>query len=314
MAGNAAVSTLLSRHVGDTLSPSTSVLQRQPLPQTEQRPTPAAGVLNPHDRKVIEDETRAEIVLAFTAFTDACQANLTSMRAAAKAEAEMAAAVIDIATGFLAPAFAGYIVRKLAKKADALTEVTKTQVQNVLSTNDVFKGIFTGATKGINSALKIESTTLFGEDDRDALLDGFKRIFQKNAATLAGQVANMSDNRLVAVWAAYDADVADVTAYKAVIRDLLKQYDVIRDLGTHDIFSEDTGDREVRLAKLDRGPDYVIVEREGATFMGDPGPWYLRQTVPAYLEGVALRMARAKGADIGVLPMAKIKTTGRAFF
>jgi hypothetical protein len=313
MAGNAAVLTLVSRSIGNGESPWTSVLQRQPLPEKGQRPTPAPGVLDPHDRKVIEDETRAEIVLAFTAFTDACQANITSMRAAAKAEAEIAAVVIDIATGFLAPAFAGYIVRKLAKKADALTEVTKTQVQNVLSTNDVFKGIFSGATKVVNSALKVESTTLFGEDDRDAFLDGFKHLFQKNAATLVGRVANMPDKELVSVWAAYDADVADVTAYKAVIRDLLAQYHVIRDLGTHSIFSDDTGDREVRLAKLDRGPSYVIVEREGATFMGDPGPWYLRMTVPEHLEGVALRIARAKGADIGVLSMSEIKTTGRAF-
>jgi hypothetical protein len=314
-AGNAAVSTLFPPRADLATRPSAFVLQRQPMPATAQRPTPAAGAaLDARDRKVIEDETRAEIVLAFTAFTDACQANITAMRAAAKADAEMAAAVIDIATGFLAPAFAGFVVKKLAKKADALTEVTKTQVQKVLSQNDVFKGIFTGATKVANSAMKIESTTLFGEDDRDALLDRLKQVFQKNAATLAGRVASMPDNELVAVWGAYDADVANVSSYKAVIRDLLAQYAVIRDLGTHKIFSDDTGDREVRMAKLDRGPNYVIIEREGSTFMGDPGPWHLRLTVPAHLESIALRIAAAKGAYLGVMPLSEIKTTGRAFF
>src|SRR4051794_37677047 len=103
-AGNQAVNTLLARQTKTT---------EAPLPPK----TGGSIVVLPDERQTIKDETTAEILTAFTAFTDACQANLTAMKAAAKADAEIVAMVIDIATGFLAPAFATWFSRKLAAKA-----------------------------------------------------------------------------------------------------------------------------------------------------------------------------------------------------
>src|SRR5207245_11123577 len=151
-----------------------------------------SGTRSAPDRKRMEAETGAEIVLAFTAFTDACTANITAMKAAAKADAEFNAMLIDIATGFLAPAFASYVASKFLSKATELSdEVSKNVVTRLISQNDLLKATFTGATKTVSTELKIHSTQLFGEEAESALLDGLKTAFQKNAVALSGSLGTM---------------------------------------------------------------------------------------------------------------------------
>src|SRR5262245_42994317 len=85
-AGNQAVARLLARTPAGPIPP-------------EPQPTDETWL----DMETIRDETKAEILTAFVVFCDACDANVTAMKAAAKAQAEAAALFIDIAAGFLAP-------------------------------------------------------------------------------------------------------------------------------------------------------------------------------------------------------------------
>jgi hypothetical protein len=280
-------------------------VQRWPttIPPPGQRPTATAqGGITPGDRRIIEDETRAEIVLAFTAFTDACQANLTSMKAAAKAEAELRALFIDIAVGFLAPGLATYIVGKMAARAaEKLSEtVSKTTVRQLISDSDLIKASFQGAGKTVGQAIKARSTTLFGEAAEDALLDGLKVEFQSNAVVLAGQVGGMTDAQLVSVWLAYDPQSANVITYKGAIKEILAEYHDVQDIGTHEIFSDDTADTEQRLVFI-LTVGWAIAAREKESLIYDAGPWSFRRLVPSYfLEAAKKRDAKA---DLGPPPV-----------
>ena len=196
-------------------------------------------LLTPQDRAVIVGETQMEIGTAFTAFTDACTANITAMKAAAKAEAEMFALVLDIATGFAAPAFANWATAKWVAKLnssaaasmakDAAAAATKSEpakLLGVISHSDALKAKFTGVSKIAGDQIKRNATALFGEQDEDVLLDHLKSRFQAGAVTLAGRVADpkLSEAELLSIWIAYDPSVADVSAYKPQIKALLEQY------------------------------------------------------------------------------------------
>jgi hypothetical protein len=289
LAGNTAVYRLMSQ--GAATRPL--AVQRWPIPIPEPgvRPTVAPQVaLSPKDRKTVEDETRAEIVLAFTAFTDACTANITAMKAAAKAAAELRALFIDIATGFLAPAIANWIVGRMAAKATEklADEMSRAKVTKLISDTDLYKASFTGATKAVNQALKDNSVRLFGDTAEDVLLDHLKSMFQANAVTLSGEVSSMSDERLIAIWTTYDPQAADVIAYKKVIKQLLDEFHVVEAIGVEEIFSDDTQDIERHLIYVP-GTGYCYAQRDKESLIYSAGKWQFRGIVPAYFVEEAKR-------------------------
>jgi hypothetical protein len=214
------------------------VLAREP----QAGPFPAPGEQRPDewlDLETVREETKAEILLAFAVFCDACDANVTAMKAAAKANAEAAALFIDIATGFLAPAFAvamsptfvGRLTIKLAEKA--VIPQPDEKIKELITSTDMLKAGFTGGTKIVSDQLKRNSTRLFGEGPEEAFLDEMKTEFQRNAVTLVGRVHNMYSPELLAVWGAYDAEVANINTYKATIKTLLDQFHAIESIGSN---------------------------------------------------------------------------------
>ena len=215
-AGNQAVARVLSRQkVADP-----------PIPDDK----PRSIAILPEDRKVIEAETNMEISTAFTAFTDACRSNIDSLKAAAKAQAEAVALVMDIATGFLAPAFAAwqaerYFGKLAAKASKSLEIVGQEKAIALIAQQDLLKASFTGVAKVGSDQVKRNAQALFGEADEDLLLENLKNEFQVGAVALAGKVPTMSDTELMSVWFAYDPGVANTTAYKARIKTLLDQYE-----------------------------------------------------------------------------------------
>jgi hypothetical protein len=255
--GNAAVSRLMARTPAASraaiAATGHNVLARDPRTAAPDAPSPAGTersvpapdlldpelLLTPQDRAVIVGETQMEIGTAFTAFTDACIANITAMKAAAKADAEMFALVLDIATGFAAPAFANWATAKWVAKlnssaaasmakdtAAAAAKAEPAKLLGVISHSDALKAKFTGVSKVAGDQIKRNATALFGESDEDVLLDHLKSRFQAGAVTLAGRVADpkLSEAELLSIWIAYDPSVADVFAYKAQVKALLDQY------------------------------------------------------------------------------------------
>ena len=141
---------------------------------------------------------------------------------------------IDIATGFLAPAFADWISRyatSLPKGISSLSAQMAVDAQRALANKDAMKASLVGATKFIGTEVQNHATTLFGEGAEDQLLDGFKRGFQSDAVTLSGQIPHMSDDELLATWVAYSPERANVTTYKVAIDRLLRHFWAVQDLG-----------------------------------------------------------------------------------
>jgi hypothetical protein len=191
-----------------------------PLAEAEQDRIP------PQDRHALETAVTGYIPLAFTAFSNATTAHVAAIKNEAKATAEMIAAVVDVATGFLAPVFANYVVGRLAAKAAAapVEQVTKQAVTKLISQQDTLKASFTGATKLANQVMKNNANSLFGESEIDAFALGLRNAFQRGAGTLLNQVTTMSDSQLISLWAAYDPDNADESAYRGVLGGLFAHY------------------------------------------------------------------------------------------
>jgi len=216
-----------------------ALLLRQPA--AKGAPSPLSGGLMPRpielfveaDRKKIAAETVMEIGTAFTAFTDACSANIASLKAAAKAKAEFAALLIDLATGFLAPAFAswqaGKLMGRLSQKVSASMQVDNGEkIQELIAKADILKAAFTGVTKTAGDQIKRRSQLIFGEIAEELILDELKNAFQTQAVDLAGQIPGMVDRQadaeLLSLWHAYDPDYTNVSIYKERVKHLLDEF------------------------------------------------------------------------------------------
>jgi hypothetical protein len=295
----------LQRSVGNQATQKGLQLQRDlsvsrwpipgPLPPWQGRSAPS-GSLSPQDRQSLEYATLTEIGTAFTGFTDACTANITAMKAAAKADAEFAALAIDIATGFLAPVWANYVVGKLLAKAESkvVDEVSKKTVATLISDSDVIKASFTAATKIGGYDLKKNAVPLFGEYADDKLLDKLKIEFQKNAVSMSGNLPKMSNDELLATWVAFDPDFANVETYKGAIKTLLDEFHGVEDLGVHKLFGDDVQDQNHLLVKVD-GFGYAITYREMETLLYDPSGYRFLEAIDDYLVDAAKRQAKEVG-------------------
>jgi len=205
--------------------------QQQPVPLEEAE----ANRIPPADRHGLEIAAAGEIALAFTAFSNATAAHAAAIKNEAKARAEMIAAVVDVATGFLAPVFANWVTGKLMSKATsaAFSEWTKKALAGLITQQDAFKAAFTGATKLANQIMKSNANALFGETEIDAFALALRNTFQRGAVTLLDRLTTLTDAELLAVWTAYDANNADESAYRQVLAGLFKRYqEQVEPIGT----------------------------------------------------------------------------------
>ncbi len=213
----------LQRSVGNRAA--ARLVQRQPQPGVPLEKADAP-VVQPADRHSLELAIAADLPAAFTAFSNATMAHVASIKNAAKAEAETIATVIDVATGFLAPIFANVVNSKLLTKV-ATAEVqaaTKSAMTALITKQDLLKAAFTGATKIANQYMKTESNALFGEESIDAFALALRNTFQRGLGQIANRLGSMPDAELIAVWAAYQPEVADETAYRHVLGGLFTRF------------------------------------------------------------------------------------------
>jgi Domain of unknown function (DUF4157) len=278
-----------------------------PAPHVDPAPTPLDGadhqLMPPNDRKQLELAAVGFIPMAFTAFGNASSAHANAIKNAAKAEAEMIAAVVDVATGFMAPVFANWAVSQLAAKAaTAGVEVAK-KAAPLLSKQDAFKAAFTGATKIANQVIKSQANALFGETEIDAFARGLRNTFQAGAGQILNHVASMSDDELLTVWLAYSPENADESQYLKVLDGLFKRYQAqVQTIGESAYFegnNAETGLYEVQTA---RGKRLANVTAWGT------GEYNLMAWVTPDMEA----MARAKAAHAGgvkQLPLDKLNVT-----
>jgi hypothetical protein len=215
-AGNRAVATMVARqpHVKNPPPPPV------PLDQADDKLIP------PADRNAMVTATTGFIPLAFTAFANATIAHAAAIKNEAKAKAEMYAMVIDVATGFLAPVFANWVVGKMAAKVaeTQVEEVTKKAVVKLITKQDTFKAAFTGATKVGNQLMKKEANSLFGETEIDGFALALRNTFQHGAGVVLNGLTRLTDEQLMATWIAYDPQNADESAYRGVLSDLFAHY------------------------------------------------------------------------------------------
>src|SRR4051794_2894896 len=239
-----AMSGPVPRHAGPT-SGATGVqratgavtVARQPAPAQSAVPLENADDerIAPADRHGIEIATAGYIPMAFTAFSNATAAHAAAIKNEAKAKAEMIAAVVDVATGFLAPVFANWAVGRMTAKAvaGAGAEVTKKAVVSLISRQDLFKASFTGATKLANQVMKSNANALFGETEVDAFALALRNTFQRGAGNILDHLGSMTDQELIAVWTAYDPANADESAYRHVLKELFGHYqEQVESIGT----------------------------------------------------------------------------------
>jgi hypothetical protein len=234
-AGNRAVNRNLATSA--LIARQATTPQPGPIPQA----TGAADdfrIVDPIGRDRLEKEAHSRINQAFGAFQMAVLAHQASLNAEAKAEAEMVAAVVDILTGFAAPAFAGFVGAKLAERAaEKMTQqVTKEKVAQLISTSDKLKASFGGATKVATTAIKLNSTALFGETDADQFAKSVRKTFHAGAQSLTDSIGGMTDDQLLAVWVAYDYDFTNEDVYRDALQTLFAQFkSYVRPLGHEDI-------------------------------------------------------------------------------
>lgn len=198
-----------------------------PLDKNPISPEDAAAVkITAADRHTIELGTVTELAAAADAFSVATVAHANAIKNEAKAEAEIIAAVVDVATGFLAPVFANWAVGKLTAQAAALQvgKETKYFFEKLISKQDLFKAAFTGAMKTANQAMKTSANALFGETEIDAFAKLLRNAFRDGIVAIGNEVGSMPADQLLAVWVAFNPANANEDAYRQVLGGVFKRY------------------------------------------------------------------------------------------
>jgi hypothetical protein len=292
-AGNAAVSRLLARR-------SAAALAREPAPTPEPEssdpPECVPTEMTEVERTRWERETAGHVLGRKDDFDNACAAHRDALRAEARARAEAAAMLVDVATAFLAPAYTRCVTGMLLKEVTAkLDPGLVKSFQSFMLDADFVKAEFTMATKEFSAVAKINAMALFGETSQDALLTSAQRAFSTHVEDLNDSLGDMSDERLMAVWWAYSDENKNVDVYREAIAEMLAQCEQFIDAqgsATHEIGqgpmpSGDVVDLETRvyLAPV-HGGVFPILVRTSDIHMGSPRHEF-RGYVPAALEDSA---------------------------
>jgi hypothetical protein len=284
-AGNAAVSRLLARGSAAALARAPAPM---PAPESSEPGECVPTRMSEVERTRWEREAGEHVTQAKPSFNSACAHHRDSLNAQARARAEAAALLVDVATAFLAPAFTrcatGVLLEQINEKADA--GVAKSLAGFLLDA-DFVKAEFTAATKTFSATAKVHAMKLFGETEQDALLTAAERGFGAYVQDVTDSLGDMSDEQLIAVWWAYSDENTNVDVYREAIGEILAQYDqFVEALGsaTHEIGDSDEVDVETRvyLAPMHGGVFPILVHTADIN-MGSPRREF-RGYVPEQLE------------------------------
>jgi hypothetical protein len=207
------------------------VLNGEHLPRRVESANLTAGAAAEMARVAITETQRMElrritgdrIIAALVEYATACERVKSSLTAAAAANAEMVALVIDVGTGFLAPALG----RGIARLASALPVHASTAAYRVAIAGldtDMVTTLFTEATKVGNQLIKSHATVLFGETDVDLFVSGLVSATRRGFGAINEGLPALADAELGVVCAAFDPSVSNVDVYTEAIRDLVGRF------------------------------------------------------------------------------------------
>jgi hypothetical protein len=183
----------------------------------------AKMALSDADRVELRSKIRFRLAVAYTAFVSASKDVKDSLKAIAKARAEVAGMWVEIFTGFLAPGLS----KGLAKFANTIpVESSNTAYRMAFAAmnTDMTKELFKSAAKVGSKALKDNSSALFGEVADEVFVTKLETSTQKAVDAISNDLDKRNDAELAALYAAYDPENANVDLYRKKIKAMLVGY------------------------------------------------------------------------------------------
>jgi hypothetical protein len=223
-----------NRGVGAVLGTSPLKLARAPMPVGEvSKHKHPPTLLTRDEKESLENAAASRVVEAFVAFAQACKAHQESLKAEAKAEAEMVAATVDIFFGLGAPAFAaGVMVRggKVAKVAEKISGrmsvASADKTIKLISESDLLKESFKAVGKIGTTAIKLNASALFGEGDEDLFARQLRDQFHAGVQAITDKLHlhELTDEQVVATFLAYDVEYTSESAYVETLKKTFKDF------------------------------------------------------------------------------------------
>jgi hypothetical protein len=238
--GNQAVARLLSsrRQV------SRDDKQKPPLPLAPPAGAPYAPPqkLTAKDREILKSAAGHRVDQAFTSFSHAVKDHAASIKAEEKFKAEILAATLDIFFGLAAPFFAQQLMAgwpggaKLAKKLGEKLSTAGVEGVKAVSDADILKESFKAVGKAATTTIKVDASALFGETDVDVFAKQLNDLFHAGAQAITDALSKdqLTDEQLIATWAAYDVEYTTETAYTVALKQLFSEFKTfVRPIGVN---------------------------------------------------------------------------------
>ena len=165
----------------------------------------------------------SHMLLAYTDFSSAISDVKVSMKAEAKARAEWAALMVDVAMGFLIPGL-GRSLYNIVDHLPIHSPDLAYQVALALNSPDNARALVTGITKTVTQGIKSSSTSLFGDTSMDKFLTNLTVQVHRGFETIIDSLDKVSNRDLAVLAAAYDASVTNRITYAEEIKRLADAY------------------------------------------------------------------------------------------
>jgi hypothetical protein len=188
---------------------------------------PGKDIYNDLKTEMIAETTR-RMGLAYTDFASACIAVGASIKAKAKADAEMFAAFVEIGLGFLLPGLSAGLAKLLGKIPLTLTEESKILLDRIflnLSEAELARATIQGVTKTATTAIKMNATKLFGDTEVDRFIRAIQVQFHVGFQATMSSLKNHDLQEITALCAAYDATATNVDTYVTAVQELVGHFE-----------------------------------------------------------------------------------------
>ncbi len=172
--------------------------------------------------------TTTRMLMAYTDFASACQIVGASIKAKAKADAELFCLFVDIGLGFMLPGLSkalgnliGRIPLTLSDEARRIMEAAAINLSN----QDLAKALIQSATKVGTKQIKDNATALFGDSEVDAFIRALQVQFHGAFQVSIEELKQHSTTTLVALCASFYASVTNLNTYITAVHDLVRRFE-----------------------------------------------------------------------------------------
>ena len=184
---------------------------------------PGRRYLSEQERNDLKREVGDRMGVAYTQFTTATRRQQAALKAQAADRAAMAALVVDVFMGLLAPGV-GRAIAGLAGNLPIRASTVAYRAAVAALDESRNSRIFSAAWKFGNSALKSHLSAVYGEGDVDLFVAGLRTGLAEQLQAMRGRLDVMGDDELVVLAAAYDTSVANEQTYLEKVVQLTRQY------------------------------------------------------------------------------------------